>query len=149
MIKPCTCSYSRLPVHYVFWYSAVALILTHSVNLVFGPISGFKNKCRSRAGFGPSSTFKMRPIYNTGRKAWWHNMAKGNRCNFYRKHRITARCWLMEKTIQTNIDKTVFALITASLTFRLQVELMARFHTFYKGVSILNECFTWKSNTKR
>jgi len=33
-------------------YPAVAHILTHSVNLAFGPKSGFKNKCRARAGFG-------------------------------------------------------------------------------------------------
>jgi len=31
---------------------AVAHILTHSVNLIFGPKSGFKNKCRAGAGFG-------------------------------------------------------------------------------------------------
>jgi len=40
------------PVHYVFWYPAVAHILTHSVNLDFGPKSGFINKCRARVGFG-------------------------------------------------------------------------------------------------
>jgi len=38
--------------HNVFCYSAVAHILTPSVNLAFGSKSGFKNKCRARAGFG-------------------------------------------------------------------------------------------------
>jgi len=33
-------------------YPAVARVLTHSVNLVFGPKSGFKNKCQPRPGFG-------------------------------------------------------------------------------------------------
>jgi len=43
---------TAIPEHNVFCYSAVAHILTHSVNLAFGPKLGFKNKCRSRAGFG-------------------------------------------------------------------------------------------------
>jgi len=38
------------PAH-VFCYSAVAHILTPSVNLAFNPKSGFKNKCRALAGF--------------------------------------------------------------------------------------------------
>jgi len=33
----------------IFLYPAVAHILAHSVNLVFGPKSGFENECR--AGF--------------------------------------------------------------------------------------------------
>ena len=37
--------------HNVFCYFAVAHILTPSVNLAFRPKSGFKNKCRARAGF--------------------------------------------------------------------------------------------------
>jgi len=44
--------------HNVFLYSAVAYILLHSVNLAFRPKSGFKNKL--------SSSFKMRPFYNSG-----------------------------------------------------------------------------------
>jgi len=40
------------PAHNVFCYSAVAHIVTPSVNLTFRPKSGFKNKCRARAGFG-------------------------------------------------------------------------------------------------
>jgi len=40
------------PAHKVFCYSAVAHILTPSVNWAFRPKSGFKNKCRARAGFG-------------------------------------------------------------------------------------------------
>jgi len=40
------------PAHNVFCYSIVAHILTPSVNLAFRPKSGFKNKCRARAGFG-------------------------------------------------------------------------------------------------
>jgi len=40
------------PAHNVFCYSAVEHILTPSVNLAFRPKSGFKNKCRARAGFG-------------------------------------------------------------------------------------------------
>jgi len=36
----------------VFCYSAVAHILTPSVNLAFRPESAFKNKCRARARFG-------------------------------------------------------------------------------------------------
>ena len=40
------------PAHNVFCYSAVAHILTTSANLAFRPKSGFKNKCRARAGFG-------------------------------------------------------------------------------------------------
>ena len=38
------------PTHNVSCYSAVAHILTASVNLAFRPKSGFKNKCRTRAG---------------------------------------------------------------------------------------------------
>jgi len=38
--------------HNVFCHSAVAHILTPSVNLAFRPTSGYKNKCRARAGFG-------------------------------------------------------------------------------------------------
>jgi len=54
------------PAH-VFCYSAVAHILTPSVNLTFRPKSGFKNKCRTCAGFGlgPGSGFKMRLFYNS------------------------------------------------------------------------------------
>jgi len=46
----------------------IAHILTHSVNLAFGSKSGFENKCQVRAcdfGLGPSSSFKMRPVYNS------------------------------------------------------------------------------------
>ena len=43
---------NRVPAHNVFCDSAVAHILTPSENLAFGPKSGFKNKCRARAGFG-------------------------------------------------------------------------------------------------
>ena len=43
---------STTPAHNVFCYSAVAHILTPSVNLAFGPKSGFKNKCRALAGCG-------------------------------------------------------------------------------------------------
>jgi len=43
--------HATAPAHNVFCYSAVAHILTPSVNLVFRPKSGFKNKCRARAGF--------------------------------------------------------------------------------------------------
>jgi len=35
-----------------YQYLAVAHILTQSVNLAFGPKSGFKNKCRARVRFG-------------------------------------------------------------------------------------------------
>jgi len=46
-------SHSRIAAaHNVFCYYAVAHILTPSVNLAFKPKSGFKNKCRARAGFG-------------------------------------------------------------------------------------------------
>ena len=40
-------------------------ILTHSVNLAFGPKSGFKNKCWSQGGFGLDLGFKMRPFCNS------------------------------------------------------------------------------------
>ena len=40
------------PAHNVFCYSAVAHILTPSVNLAFRPESDFKNKYRARVGFG-------------------------------------------------------------------------------------------------
>ena len=40
------------PAHSVFCYSAVAHILTPSVNLSSRPKSSFKNKCWARAGFG-------------------------------------------------------------------------------------------------
>jgi len=43
---------STTPAHNVFCYSAVAHILTPSVNLAFSPKPGFRNKCRARAGFG-------------------------------------------------------------------------------------------------
>ena len=39
------------PANNVFCYSAVAHIVTPLVNLVFRSKSGFKNKCRTRAGF--------------------------------------------------------------------------------------------------
>jgi len=42
---------AAIPEHNVLCYSAVAYILTPSVNLSFGPKSGFKNKCRPWAGF--------------------------------------------------------------------------------------------------
>jgi len=35
------------PAHNVFCYSAIALIVTRSVNLAFRPKSDFKNKCRA------------------------------------------------------------------------------------------------------
>ena len=38
------------PLHYIFWYTTVAHIRTHSVNSAFGPKSGFKNKRQARAG---------------------------------------------------------------------------------------------------
>ena len=41
------------PANNVFCYSAVAHIVTLLVNLAFRPKSGFKNKCRTRAGFMP------------------------------------------------------------------------------------------------
>jgi len=41
-----------------------AHILTHSVNLAFGPKSGFKNKCRARA-CDLRSGFIMKPTYNS------------------------------------------------------------------------------------
>jgi len=50
-------------------YLAAAQILPHSVNLAFGPKSGFKHKCQVRTcdvGLGPGSGFKMRPVYNYG-----------------------------------------------------------------------------------
>jgi len=40
------------PAHNGFCYSAVAHILTPLVYLASRPKSGFKNKCRARAGFG-------------------------------------------------------------------------------------------------
>jgi len=40
------------PEHNIFCYSAVAHILTPSVNVAFRPKSGFKNKCRTLARFG-------------------------------------------------------------------------------------------------
>ena len=42
---------AAIPEHNVFSYSAVAHILTLSVNLTFGSKSGFKNECRAPAGF--------------------------------------------------------------------------------------------------
>jgi len=46
--------------HNVIAYSAVAQILTPSINLAYGSKLGFKNKCRSRAefGLGPGSGSK-------------------------------------------------------------------------------------------
>jgi len=46
-------------------YPAVAQILTHSVNLGFGPKSGFKNRCWVRAcdfELGPGSGFEMKLV---------------------------------------------------------------------------------------
>ena len=43
---------AAIPEHNVFCYSTVAHILTPSVNLVFGPKSGLKNKCRVEPGSG-------------------------------------------------------------------------------------------------
>ena len=55
------------PAHNVFCYSAVAHLLTPSVNLAFKPNSRFKSKCRARAGFGlgRGSGFKMRSFYSS------------------------------------------------------------------------------------
>jgi len=53
------------PAHNLLCYSAVAHVLTLSVNLLFGPNSGFKNKCRAPAVFGLGSGFKMRPFCNS------------------------------------------------------------------------------------
>ena len=53
------------PAHNVFCYSTVGHILTPSVNLLFGPNSGFKNKCWAAAVVGVGSGFKIRPIYNS------------------------------------------------------------------------------------
>ena len=39
------------PANNVFCYSSVAHIVTPLVNSAFRPKSGFKNKCRARAGF--------------------------------------------------------------------------------------------------
>ena len=55
--------------HNVFCYSTVAHILRPSVNLVFKPKSGFKNKCRVKPGSG----LKMRPFYNSS----WVGMYAG------------------------------------------------------------------------
>jgi len=44
------------------WYPAVAHILTHPVNLVFGPKSGFKNICRTRVGSGSGQVSKLGPF---------------------------------------------------------------------------------------
>ena len=38
------------------YYLAFEHILIHSASLAFGPKSGFKNKCRTQAGFGPVAT---------------------------------------------------------------------------------------------
>ena len=47
------CATGAIPVHYMFWYPAVAQILTHSFGKFdFEPISGFKHKCGTRAEFG-------------------------------------------------------------------------------------------------
>jgi len=43
---------AAIPEHNVCCYSAVAHFLTPSVNLAFGPKSGFKDKYRARAVFG-------------------------------------------------------------------------------------------------
>jgi len=45
------CVPATTPANNSFCYFAVAHILTPSVNLAFRPKSGFKNKCRARAGF--------------------------------------------------------------------------------------------------
>ena len=49
-----------------------AHILTHLVNLSFGPKSGFKNKYRARACVILLSGFNMKPIYNFA-AAWSRN----------------------------------------------------------------------------
>jgi len=45
------CVPATTPAHNIFYYSAVAHILTPSVNLAFRPRSGFKSKCGARVGF--------------------------------------------------------------------------------------------------
>jgi len=52
------------PAHNVFCYSAVAHIITPSVNVVFRPKSSFRNKFRAQAefGLGPGSGFQMMPF---------------------------------------------------------------------------------------
>jgi len=57
-----------IPEHNVFCYSAVAHILTPSVNLAIGPKLGFKNKCRkyhingSRVNYSIMSSNKFKYI---------------------------------------------------------------------------------------
>jgi len=41
---------------------AVADILTHSVNMAFGPKSAFKNKCRAQTRFGLQNEACLHPI---------------------------------------------------------------------------------------
>ena len=50
------------PAHNVFCYSTVAHILTPSVNLVFGPNSGFKNKCSAQPCSGWIQASKLGPF---------------------------------------------------------------------------------------
>ena len=57
-------------------YPAIAHILTHSVNLPFGPKSGFKNKCRARAGLGPQK-IKIKALYFCTYPAWTLLMRSG------------------------------------------------------------------------
>ena len=44
---------------------AVAYIWTHSVNLAFGPKSGFKSVCRARAVFGFQNEARLQLCFTT------------------------------------------------------------------------------------
>jgi len=70
VIKSCTCSYTAAPAHYVFWYPAVAHIVTHSVNLAFG----LNRASKINVGLGPGSGFKVKPIYNSAPAIYHQNV---------------------------------------------------------------------------
>ena len=67
--KTCTCSYTRT---LRFLVPAVAHILTHSVNSAFRPKSCFKNKFRTRAGFGfqNEASLQIWPDSQAWHKLW-------------------------------------------------------------------------------
>jgi len=73
------------PAPSVFCCSAVAHILTSTVNLDVGFKSGFKNRCRAPAVFGLGSGFKMSPFYNS---AWvrMQGATRGDRKNTSSTH---------------------------------------------------------------
>ena len=92
--------------HYILWYPADALILTHSVNVTFGPKSGFKNKCQAWTGFGLviSGSSRVRASKWDPFTTLVHGYTKfGDHC--LRVHLSSTNCRLTVLSVMCNVRK--------------------------------------------